>query len=125
MTARERFPFRPCVTAYLPWEAKSGLWYFHHEWRFNSVSGEESIPAQFETDFGSIPPWLRSFVDDDDPKLLAPFLVHDKRYKEAKGERQAADDELYDNCILCGTSRLKAWLIRRAVGLGGGSHWGK
>lgn len=123
MMPQEQFPVRPCVTAYLPWEKKSGLWYFEKEFPFFSPFGNGVIEVGFETDFGSVPKWARSFVDDDDPRALCPFLRHDKRYKEAKGERIEADKELYEGCITCGMSRLKAWLVYQAVRIGGASHW--
>jgi hypothetical protein len=125
MTAAEQFPVRPCVTAYLPWEPKSGLWFFEKAFPFFSSFGNGVIEAGFETDFGSVPPWARSFVDDDDPRALCPFLRHDKRYKDGIGERADADQELYEGCIACGMSRLKAWVIYRAVRLGGGKHFNK
>lgn len=123
MTAQEQFPNRPVFVAYLPWEKKSGLWYFEYPFPFNSVFGAGHIPAGFETDFGSVPKWLRSFVDDDDPRALCPFVRHDKRYSDGIGERAVWDKELYEGCVTCGMSRLKAWLIYRAVRLGGGGHW--
>lgn len=123
MTAAEQFPERPRLTAYLPWETKSGLWYFDTPFPFRSTLGDGLIPAGFETDFGSIPAFLRGVVDDDDPRALCPFIRHDKRYNDCTGTRLAADDELYDGLIACGMGRIKAWLIYRAVRLGGGSHW--
>ena len=123
MSPQEMFPSRPTVTAYLPWEDKSGLWYFEFPFVFTLKRGAGVIPAGFETDFGSVPAWLRSFVDDDDPQALCPFVVHDKRYNDAIGPRAQWDEELYENCIACGMSRVKAWIIYRAVRLGGGSHY--
>jgi hypothetical protein len=123
MTAAEQFPDRPILTAYLPWETKSGLWYFERNFRFGSPHGAAVIPAGFETDFGSIPAFLRGFVDDDDPKALCPFLRHDKRYADGIGDREQWDDELRDGMIVCGSSRLKAALVHRAVRLFGGSHF--
>jgi hypothetical protein len=123
MTAQEQFPDRPCVVAYLPWEEKSGLWYFELPFRFFSSYGNGVIHAGFETDFGSIPAFLRGIVDDDDPKALCPFLRHDVRYAEGLGDRKDWDDELRDGMIACGSSRLKAALVHRAVRLFGGSHF--
>lgn len=123
MTAKEQFPERPVVAAYLPWEPKNGLWYFEKAFPFGSPFGAGEIEVGFETDFGSIPRWLRGIVDDDDPKALCPFLRHDKRYKEGKLPRADADEELYQGCIACGMSRVKAWLIYRAVRFFGGSHY--
>jgi len=123
MTAQEQFPNRPCVTAYLPWESKAGLWYFDKEFSYNSPFGSGIIPVGFETDFGSIPPWLRGIADDDDPMALCPFIRHDHRYSLGIGTREDADQELYDGCIACGMSKWKAWLIYRAVRFGGASHW--
>lgn len=123
MTAQEQFPERPVVAAYLPWEPKSGLWYFVTPFPFFSSFGNGVIEAGFETDFGSIPPQLRSFVDDDDPKALCAFLRHDKRYKDGSLPRLDADVELREGVISCGTNRIKAWLIFRMVRLFGGKHY--
>lgn len=123
MTAKEQFPERPCVTAYLPWEPKSGLWYFERDMPFDSPQGAGVIPAGLETDFGSIPRWLHGVVDDDDPRALCPFLRHDKRYKDAIGDRTTWDQELYDGMRACGSSWLKSIIVYRAVRLFGGSHY--
>lgn len=123
MTAKEQFPERPCVTAYLPWETKAGLWYFEKPFPFNSPYGEGAIPVGFETDFGSIPRWLRGIVDDDDPKALCPFLRHDLRYYERSISRADADAELRDGMRACGSSWIKSMLVYRLVRLFGGSHW--
>lgn len=123
MTAQEQFPERPCMTAYLPWEEKSGLWYFERPFHYGSIHGAGVIEVGFETDFGSIPTFLRGIVDDDDPKALCPFVRHDKRYKDGIPSRAEADQELYDGCIACGMPRVKAWLIFRAVRIFGASRW--
>jgi len=123
LTVKQQFPERPCVVAYAPWEEKSGLWYFKHAWHYGSDLGAGRIPDGFETDFGSIPSWLRSFVDDDDPRALCPFMRHDHRYATGALLQTDADQELYDGCIACGMSRVKAWLIYRAVRMFGGSHY--
>lgn len=123
MTAQEQFPTRPTVTAYLPWEEKSGLWFFEFAFSYNSPLGAGIIPAGFETDFGSIPAFLRGLVDDDDPKALCPFLRHDHRYSTRAIPRDQADAELRDGMISCGSSWFKAQLVYRAVRAFGGSHW--
>lgn len=123
MTAREQFPSRPQVEAYLPWEPKSGLWVFSASFPYGSRFGSGEIPIGRETDFGSIPKPLRGVVDDDDPKALCPFIRHDDRYFSHAIPRADADLELYEGMIACGAGKLKAWLVYRAVRAFGGSHW--
>lgn len=125
MTSKDQFPERPCMTAYLPWEGKSGLWYFERDFPFFSARGNGIIPAGFETDFGSVPPYLRSVVDDNDPHANCPFVRHDKRYHDGIGERAVWDDELYEGCVACGMPKWKAWLVRQAVRVGGSSRYKK
>lgn len=123
MTAREQFPQRPQVEAYLPWEEKSGLWIFTKDFTYESRFGAGIIFAGTETDFGSIPGWLRGVVDDDDPKALCPFLRHDDRYSTRRLSRADADQELYEGMRDCGAGAVKAWIVYRAVRAFGDSHW--
>ncbi len=123
MTAQEQFPQRPQVEAFLPWEPESGLWKFSKSFPYQSRFGAGEIQVGTETDFGSIPKWLRGIVDDDDPKALCPYLRHDDRYETQVLPREDADTELHEGMRDCGAGIIKAWLVYRAVRMFGGSHW--
>jgi hypothetical protein len=90
-----------------------------------------TIPAGFETDWASIPPLARFYLDGDDPRILIPALVHDWLYSlngvydpyEWTLNRQQCDDVLRRLMIFCGASEIRARIVYLAVRIGGGSYW--
>jgi len=42
---------------------------------------EFSFDKGYMTDFGSVPPIFRSFIDNDDPHAIFAFLIHDALYQ--------------------------------------------
>lgn len=93
--------------------------------------GAVLVPAGFETDWASIPPLARAYMDGDDPRILIPSLIHDFLYsrqgvidpEEATLTRQECDDVLRRLMIFCGASSFRAYTIYAAVRIGGASHW--
>ncbi len=90
------------------------------------------VAPGFETDWASVPPMCRAYLDDDDPRILVPSLIHDWLYA-ASGEvtllaqkltREECDDVLRRLMIHCGSSRARALTVYLAVRIGGASHWG-
>lgn len=93
--------------------------------------GRVSIPPGFETDWASIPPMCRAYLDDDDPRILVPSLIHDYLYS-TQGEvtilaprltREESDDVLRRLMIFCGASAARALTVYLAVRIGGASYW--
>lgn len=53
-----------------------------------------TMETGFYSDTGSIPPILRSIVDNDDPDFLIGFFLHDANYKYRFLSREKADELL-------------------------------
>lgn len=93
--------------------------------------GTVVVPADFETDWASIPPWARVWMNDDSPAILAPSLVHDYGYAvrglivpgRPSYPRSSIDAILRDGMLCCGASSARAAAVHLAVQLGGASHW--
>lgn len=81
------------------------------------------VPAGFKTNFGSIPALLKGIIDDDDPRFLEDFVLHDFNYTEAKLTRVQCDEMLRD--AIAKKDKVLALLVFEAVRIGGGSHYGK
>lgn len=95
-----------------------------------SEFGIITVPAGFETDFGSVPALAKFAVDDDDPDLLFASIIHDWPYS-LMGHlpngpiltRMQADGILKEAMIACGAPDFKASIVYRAVRWGGRGHW--
>ncbi len=85
------------------------------------------IEAGFLTDMGSVPRWVRGWIDyigSQDQAVC--YLVHDALYgtQEHQWSKEWADELLYEMMGYLGCqSRLKRWLIYTAVDIGGWSAW--
>lgn len=98
----------------------------YHSDRFGLIT----VPAGLITDFASIPRAVKWYIDDDDPVILFPSVVHDYLYG-LKGDlgngvifsRAQADDVLREAMLLCGARGAQAAVVYGAVRLGGGGHW--
>jgi len=91
--------------------------------------GECQLPAGYESDGVSAPPWAALTVTRFGTGLPAA-LVHDARYDPPEGEprlmtRKQADDELYRNVRKLGFNLFNAWKIWTAVRVGGGFAWNR
>lgn len=93
--------------------------------------GVVTVPRGFVTDFASVPGWAQSYVGTEHPALNAPALVHDYGYAR-RGDMipghppltRAEVDELFRQMLLaCKMRPSQAWVLHRAVRLGGASHW--
>ena len=92
--------------------------------------GRITVPAGFETDFASIPRIVWSWLSPEDPVILFPSIVHDYLYSMrgmVEGlpavTREQADDVLRDAMLACGARSSQAWVVHKAVRMGGASHW--
>jgi len=82
-----------------------------------------SFQAGFVCDKGSIPPKLRSFVDNDDPQLLVGFYVHDSNYACHFLPRLESDELLRDMGDFRGASWWKKFKVYRVLRIAGGSAY--
>ncbi len=81
------------------------------------------VAEGFKTDLASIPQWAQSIV----PKLghhLQPAVAHDYSYVHKVGMDKALCDKIfYDGMLSRGVRSTRAWLMYRAVRLGGKGRW--
>lgn len=96
----------------------------------SAILGEITVPIGTVTDFASIPRAALWYVDDDDPCILYPSVIHDELYtlggRLADGRiytRAQADAVLREGMLACGARADQATLVFGAVRMFGGSHW--
>lgn len=94
-----------------------------------------AVPAGFVSDFGSVPWWALSVVDDDDPHLLFASIIHDWLYVQRgvlryldgtvrrRLTRAEADAVLAEAMRVSGAPAWKVAVVHRAVRVGGSKHW--
>lgn len=135
----KRFPLPFVVSALNPWEAaRKSLSPDRTWWKFSSpfsyVSdrfGRIDIEAGFITDFASIPPALRSKIDDDSPEMLRASAPHDKLFSTKGVIPHSGKILTFTECnqllteamYYCGASGLLRAEVFAAVELFGKSHW--
>ena len=109
------------------------LWEVMQPLTFVSVNwGPLTVPAGMVTDFGSVPRMTKAIVDDDDPRFLRGFLIHDFLYWRAGNlgdgrllTRIDADDVLCECARSDGAPAFKIFVVRAAVRIGGAAAWAK
>ena len=86
--------------------------------------------AGFQTDFASIPRPALWYIDDDDPGILFPSVIHDWIYSNVGAmpdgntfTRLEADQNLREGMASCGARADQLAAVYWAVRVGGGSHW--
>ncbi len=114
-------------------ESTRALFQLREEFRYLSDTfGEIVVPAGFVTDFASIPRAALWYVDDDDPCILFPSVIHDYLYTR-RGDlglgsrvtfsREQADQVLREAMLVCGARKAQAFVVYLAVRARGGSRW--
>jgi hypothetical protein len=95
------------------------------------IHGVIRVPEGFITDWASVPPAARWYVDDEDAVIAYPALIHDYLYSiggrmsEARVmSREQVDDFFRRGMLACGARPAQAWIAHKAVRIAGGSHWG-
>jgi hypothetical protein len=128
------FAERPALEALLPHEHEgpgAQLYQLLRDFTYEStLLGSITVPKGLVTDFASIPRLARAYLDDDDPRILCPAIVHDWLYTKAGHlfgkpayTRQQADLVLREAMLACGARPTMAWVVYRSVRLFGGGHW--
>ena len=78
------------------------------------------VPVGFPTDLASVPKVFRSLISK--VTGVEASIVHDWLYDQRAGTRKAADDLFYA-MLKQSESRWVAWIMYRAVRLGGSGVW--
>jgi hypothetical protein len=105
-------------------EGDPPLWRLLEPLRYESdlIGGVLEVPADFLTDFASVPRWpLMHMVVAGKGNRAA--VVHDFLYSSGLHPREACDQVFAEALTACGYSRLTVWLMYRGVRIGGASHF--
>ena len=87
------------------------------------------VPIGFVSDFASVPRGLRSIVDNDDPGVVMPSIVHDYLYRnsgkvpEGPFSRKEADDLMLEGMEVCGLPTTQRRAVYFAIRTGGAFTW--
>lgn len=88
-----------------------------------------TVPKGFVSDSASVPRYLRSFVDNDDPGIFQPSILHDYiclaegEIPEGPFDRKEADEMMLEAMEVCGMPTTQRFLVYRAIRNGG--KWSK
>jgi hypothetical protein len=92
--------------------------------------GQVLVPAGFTSDFASVPRAARWYVDDDDPDILYPSIIHDYLYacggRLPNGHvytRAQADQVLREAMQAVDARPDRIQVVYLAVRAGGAEHW--
>jgi hypothetical protein len=93
--------------------------------------GRIEVGIGFLTDFGSVPTFGKSIIDDDSPDLLFASICHDDLYHRRgllddgrQITRAQADEMLREAMLASGAPEHVAWLVYNAVRVGNwGANW--
>jgi hypothetical protein len=101
--------------------------------KYNSPSvGTIVVPRNFLTDYASIPRLAQAVIDDDDPAILYPAIIHDWGYSMKgnmwMGSKPAVTKKQVDGIFLeamklTGASYWKRTVVYQAVNWFGKSSW--
>jgi len=112
------------------WEVINPLHYRHRPWPPVMTGGHQPrlivVPAGYLSDLASVPRLARRLVDAQSPTTRRPAVVHDFLYTDQthRFTKREADRIFYDALLDEGTPRPLAWLMWKAVSLGGRGNWG-
>lgn len=108
----------------------NGFWRVHEPVLFQAADNRSwIIPENFLTDFGSVPAVVDWIIPANSSKADPAYLLHDLLYARHRDgypacrDRADADAILHDALLICGVGRVKAWIIYKAVRLGGAAAW--
>lgn len=94
--------------------------------------GTATIPRGFVTNLASVPWWAQSYVGTEHPSLNSPAAFHDYGYSEEGAifsglpplTREEVDDLFRILLLACGMRSSQAWVLHKAVRVGGAARWG-
>jgi len=76
------------------------------------------LKSGFKTDFASVPNWAKRYIDNDDPMIVIPSIVHDINYYTHFLGFLDSNKLFGQMMVLEGMRERKASVIEWAVGLG-------
>lgn len=102
---------------------REGTQYYRltHNFRYNShIWGTIVVPKNFLTDYASIPQIAQCIIDEADPTILYPAIIHDWGYATQgdvwQGKKQRLNKKEVDGLLLEGMEALNCpWWKRTAV----------
>jgi len=85
------------------------------------------VPLGYLSDLASVPRMARRLVDAQSSTTRRPSVVHDFIYTDQthRFTKREADQMFYDALLEEGTPKALAWLMWKAVRLGGRGNWGR
>lgn len=94
------------------------------DYSINILDNEICVPAEFSYNGGSIPKiaWQITYSPFD-PNIMLAALVHDFLYANHQTTREVADEIFKLLLIDSGVSKAKAFLMHKALRIGGGGAW--
>lgn len=84
-----------------------------------------TAPTGFRTDIASVPRAFRSFIDNDDPGVFQPAIIHDYICKnegdlpEGLFDRKFADEVMLEGMEICGLPTTQRRAVYLAIRTGG------
>jgi hypothetical protein len=83
------------------------------------------VPAGYVHDLASVPRWAWRIVRPDHPTARRPAVVHDYIYTDLTRylTKKQADNIFYEALLEEGTSKFLAWIMYKAVSIGGKGNW--
>jgi len=114
-----------------PIAGKLRLFRLHEDWTVVLDGKELDIPKGFETDLASIPKLFENVIDNDDPVILCPSIVHDYLFSThgvswadvpAYG-LTAVNEILIAGMSVCGANEVQKAEVFAAVETGGFLIW--
>lgn len=109
------------------WEVIRPLFYRHRSVEYAPPAGDRLIvvPIGYLSDLASVPRLARRIVDPQTPPARRPSVVHDYIYTHLthKFTKAQADRIFYDALLEEGMPKSLAWLMWKAVSLGGRGAW--
>jgi len=83
-----------------------------------------TAPIGFKTDFASIPPAIRGFIDTDEGNIRDAAVIHDWLYATGELSREDSDSILRAAMRELGAGVIKSSVVFYAVRWFGASHFG-
>lgn len=103
-------------------------WEVIRELRYHCLDGRLIVvPVGYLSDLASVPRLAQRVVNPHTVPMRRPSVVHDYLYTDLthRFTKAEADRIFYDALQEEGMKQPQAWLVWKAVRLGGRGHWGK
>lgn len=91
----------------------------------SELAGKIRVPIGFDTDFASVPQFIRVYVSNEDWRIVRPAIVHDYTYRKKIFKRKKCDRIFYEALRCEGVGWWKSNLMYLGVRCFGGSHYPK